>query len=287
MEANSFPPASSTITLEAFRAMFEAEPTLRSERGSITWQVNGERILVIGWGCAILMQIAHPLVAEGVAHHSVFSDSFRAKIGRFWRTLDRMLRLTFGSVDDVWKAAQRIDQIHARVYGEREDSATRYSARDIELLKWVHCTFVDSMLQTYSLFIRPLTDTELDDYVYKASIIGPLMGAPRGYFPESIDELRKYLQETLTSGKLKVDAQTFTLAKYVLDGVPIPLLQRGMKWYLRLSTAALLPHSLREAYGLRLSRTEEHIFHLTAALSRAAHPFIPTCLRRWKMAWKN
>jgi uncharacterized protein (DUF2236 family) len=195
-----------------------------------------------------------------------------------------MLRLTFGSVDEVWQAAQSIDLIHARVYGERE--AIRYSARDIELLKWVHCTFVDSMLRTYSLFIRPLSAGELDDYVYKACIVGPLMGAPRGYFPESMSELSAYLQQTLDSGVLTVDAQTFTLANYVLDGVPIPLLQRGMRWALRLSTAALLPVSLREAYGLRLSRTEERIFHLMAGVSRILHRVTPSRLRRWKMAWK-
>lgn len=283
-EQTPFPPPSSTISLEAFRLMFVSEPQLRSESGSITWRVNGERVLVIGWGCAILMQIAHPMVAEGVAHHSVFSNSFRAKIGRFWRTLDRMLRLTFGSVDEVWKAAQSIDHIHARVHGERE--ATRYSARDVELLKWVHATFIDSMLRTYSLFVRPLTPDELNDYVYKASIIGPLMGAPRGFFPETIDELQAYLRETLNKNILKVDAQTFTLANYVLDGVPIPLLQHGMRWYLRLSTAALLPVSLREQYGLRLSKTEEGIFYLTAFISRILHRFLPTPLRRWKMAWK-
>jgi uncharacterized protein (DUF2236 family) len=279
-----FPPPSSTISLEDFQAMFVNEPHLRSESGSITWRVNGERVLVIGWGCAILMQIAHPMVAEGVAHHSIFSNSFHAKIGRFWRTLDRMLRLTFGSVDEVWKAAQSIDHIHARVHGEREK--TRYSARDIELLKWVHCTFIDSMLRTYSLFVRPLTRDELEDYIYKASIIGPLMGAPRGFFPETLDELKTYLHETLDKNTLKVDAQTFTLSNYVLDGVPIPLLQRGMRWYLRLSTAALLPVSLREEYGLRLSKTEERIFYMTAFISRILHRLLPVPVRRWKMAWK-
>lgn len=40
---------------------------------SITWRVNAERIVLLGWARAILLQLAHPLVAQGVADHSSFS----------------------------------------------------------------------------------------------------------------------------------------------------------------------------------------------------------------------
>jgi uncharacterized protein (DUF2236 family) len=45
----------------------------------IVRRVNGERLVVLGWGRAILMQLAHPLVAAGVDAHSTFRATRRAR----------------------------------------------------------------------------------------------------------------------------------------------------------------------------------------------------------------
>jgi hypothetical protein len=120
--ASSWPPASTAIDFPAFQAMLDSDPTLRSGPGSITWQVNGELAIVAGWGYAVLMQVAHPMIAEGVARHSTFSHSPAAKLKRFMRTLEQMLRLTFGTPHEVWQAAQRIDRIHDYVHGQMDHS---------------------------------------------------------------------------------------------------------------------------------------------------------------------
>src|SRR5437667_9471751 len=40
--------------------------------GSVVWRVARERILLVGGPAALLLQLAHPLVAEAVAAHSGF-----------------------------------------------------------------------------------------------------------------------------------------------------------------------------------------------------------------------
>src|ERR687896_342409 len=40
--------------------------------GSVAWKINSEIVLLLGWSPAILAQLAHPLVAAGVADHSLF-----------------------------------------------------------------------------------------------------------------------------------------------------------------------------------------------------------------------
>jgi uncharacterized protein (DUF2236 family) len=270
--------------------MLAENPALFSGPGSITWQVNGEMASILGWQRAILMQFAHPMIAQGIAHHSTFSSSAKAKIQRFDRTLDQMLRLTFGTPREVWETARSIDRIHAHVHGDMPDHlqksayAAQYSARYPKLLKWVHATFVDSVLKAYSLYVRPLSEAERDDYVLKASIIGPLFGAPRGYFCESADQLDRYVEAMLSDGTLHVDDQARTLAKYVLDAVPIPLLQRGIAWSLQVPTAALLPPALKEAYGLKHSRIEAALLRSVSAMSRALHRILPARLHRWPLA---
>ena len=52
------------------------------------WRVNRENVLMLGAGCTLLLQLAHPLVAAGVAEHSTFRSSPAA----------RVLRLTAGDV---------------------------------------------------------------------------------------------------------------------------------------------------------------------------------------------
>ncbi|MCU0499032.1 MAG: DUF2236 domain-containing protein [Anaerolineae bacterium] len=276
----TFPPQSNTLDFASYQRLLAQHPDLISQTDSITRRINAERVLIVGWPRAILMQIAHPMVAQGVADHSEFSDSIRSKLGRFWRTLDQMLRLTFGTPEQIWKAAQSIDRIHARVYGEREQQ--RYAARDVALLKWVHCTFIDAMIETYGIFVRPLTDAEKEEYVYKASVIAPLLGAPHEVVPHTYADLQAYLQTMFADQTLIVDRQTQTLARYVLTGVPIPVLQPLIEWYLRVSTGLLLPESLRAAYGLEVGRFGRSMFMISAGISRIAHRILPNFVRHWR-----
>ncbi len=69
--------------------------------GSLTWRVNGEAVLLLGGGRALLLQVAHPGVAAGVAEFSNYrTDPWR----RLYRTLDTTLSIVFGD-DETSKAA--------------------------------------------------------------------------------------------------------------------------------------------------------------------------------------
>ena len=56
---------------------------------SASWRINGERAVVLGWPCAILMQFAHPLIAAGVAEHSSFRQSRLSPLVRLHGTIQR------------------------------------------------------------------------------------------------------------------------------------------------------------------------------------------------------
>lgn len=279
-----WPPASNAMDFAAFEQMIKANPALQGSPRSVTWRVNGEIIMVLGWGRAILMQIAHPKVAAGVGQHSHFSSSPAAKLQRFLNTLNRMLTLTYGSTQTAWQAAHAIDTIHDRVNGQ-DEGQQRYSARDPELLKWVHATFADSMFQTYEMFVGPLNRAEKDEYLKHASFVAPLLGAPLGYFPESQAELEAYMTEMLASGVLIAGPQAHQLADYVLEKLPVPLLGRALQWYARLLVGGMLPLSLRQAYGFKVGKREERILRATAwVYHHLLHPILPPVWRRWKVA---
>ncbi len=71
---------------------------------SVTWRVMAEPVLMLGAGRALLMQAAHPLVAEGAIEHSTYrSDPY----GRFERTVEWVTVVCFGTTAE---ARERVPQ---------------------------------------------------------------------------------------------------------------------------------------------------------------------------------
>src|SRR3989441_13346793 len=124
---------------------------------SVTQKIHSEMVLLLGWGRAILLQLAPPLVACAIADHSLYRAQ---RLRRLHRTLDAMLTLTFGTAQEVERASRAIDVAHHRVHGQLRERAgvfpagTDYSAEDPALLRWVHATLLDSFLRTYELYVR-------------------------------------------------------------------------------------------------------------------------------------
>lgn len=246
-------------------------------------------VTILGWGAAILMQFAHPLIAAGVAHHSSFRAAPREKARRLHQTLSAMLALTFGTPEQAAAAARRINAIHDRVHGEAEESAgpfprgAAYSAHDPELLRWVHCTLLDLMPRTYELFVGPLSDAEKDRYCLEASGVAPLFGMPDDFLPTSMAQLQAYMDAMLASGEIVVGETARMLARELLAPT-FPGIVRPVLWLNRLTTIGLLPPTIRAAYGFRWTARDERLLRSIGALSRGLLPRLPAALRRWPAA---
>ena len=217
-------------------------------------RINGERLTVLGWTRAILMQFAHPLVAAGVDAHSTFRDTPLAWTRRLHGTVQSMLALTFGSPEEHRQAAARIRAIHDRVNGclprpvGSYPADVRYSAHDPELLLWVHATLLDSIPLAYEAFVGPLTSADKDVYCAVASDAMGILGMPSSAAPHDGAELQSYLDGMLHSPRIVVSDQARALASRVLSpalgwlGGPIASLQRDF-------TIGTLPPAIREMYG--------------------------------------
>src|SRR5207253_7843209 len=132
---------------------------------SVTWRVMREPLLILGAGRALLMQAAHPLVAQGALDHSGFD---RDPYGRLERTVEWVSLVCFGTMAEAQRVTMQVNALHRRVIGRlpdanatnRLDARSRYSASDPDLLRWVHATFVDTMLLTHDAFVGGLDDWE-------------------------------------------------------------------------------------------------------------------------------
>ncbi|MCZ7571858.1 MAG: DUF2236 domain-containing protein [Ardenticatenaceae bacterium] len=261
---------------------------MRDDR-RISWKLHAERALLLGWGRAVLLQFAHPLVAAGVAEHTQFATARYGLQQRLRRTLDAMLVLTFGTPDEAVQVARRINAIHDSIHGQLPEAAgifpgrTLYSAHDPALLRWVHATLLDSFLVTYERFIGPLSDQERDRYCAESRMMEQLLGLPEGYLPDSRADLAGYVDHMMQSGVIHVTETARILARRILwPEVTVPL--RPLSALIRLSTVGLLPPAVRTAYGLQWTAGHETALVWVAGATRHALPVLPPSLRYWSRA---
>ena len=254
-------------------------------------RVNREAVVVLGWGRAILLQLAHPLVAAGVGAHSGFDAGVLAYARRMRSTIGAMLSLTFGTESEVRETAGRINAIHHRVHGRLDSTVgsypagTSYDATDPALLTWVHATLIDSQLRTYVLFVGPLARDEEDRYCAEAARIGPLLGVPASELPDTRDRLDRYLDLMQRRDRLAVGAGARRLAEALL-APPGRRWVAPALWLGRLTTLGLLPAPIRDAYGFPWRAKDARRLRSAAAVLRAARWVAPPVLREWPAARK-
>lgn len=267
-------------------AAADASRPFTRHSGSVAVKINSEVVLLLGWTRAILLQLAHPLVASGIADHSSFKT---ANIARLHHTLKAMIALTFGTPEEVKRAADNINDIHDRVHGKLRESAglfpagTEYSAHDSRLLAWVHATLLDSFLDTYELYVGPLTLEEKDRYCLEASSIEPLLGISTGHLPRSLAELNRYMDEMFESGELVVTETARVVARNVVS-LPVWWVIRPLLWLFNLPGIGSLPTAIRQAYGFRWVWWHQASLRFSALLLRTLLRFVPSIFRHWPEA---
>jgi len=252
----------------------------------VAQRVNRERIVLLSWGRAVLLQLAHPLVAAGVAEHSHFRDSTAAMLTRVSRTVGAMLAFTFGPPAAANRAARHILHIHRRVHGTlTEDvgpyrAGTFYTAEDPALLTWVHASLIDSVLLAYETLVAPLSPAERDLYCQASRVMEYWLQVPAGTFPGTWDELRRYLATMFISGHITVSATARALARHLL-WPPLPPLLQPAAALLRLVTLGWLPAPIRADYGFPTSAGEARRLRMMTTLIRMTLPLWPARLRFW------
>ena len=253
------------------------------------WRINAERLVVLGWTRAILLQFAHPLVAAGVHDHSGFRQSPVAAVLRLRHTVRAMLALTFGSDTDRDRTVAAIRNIHRRVNGTLVSATgpfaagTRYSAEDPALLLWVHLTLLESIVLVYELLVAPLTERERDAYCEASAPVAIALGAVDAEVPRTWQALRAALDRTIASGVIVVSPEATALARAVVRprGAAItgPIMRIN-----EVLAVGLLPDRFRQQYGFRWNRHRGRLFRAIVRGIRLVRRIVPDALALWRDA---
>jgi uncharacterized protein (DUF2236 family) len=245
--------------------------------GTPFWQVNREWLISLGGTRAVLLELAHPLIAAGVAGHSRYqADPF----GRLFGTLRTMTDLTFGDVASARRAARHFHASHRRVQGRLTaasgpfEAGTAYTADDPFLKLWVLATLIDSVLQVYERFVRPLAEVERASYYQDTQRLAEWLGLSPALMPATYADFTEYMRAMLASDLLTVGepARAIVAALY---GAPLFGALARRAGFVRLG---LLPARLREAYGFAWTPADEARLARLAAWSRRLRPWLPEFL---------
>ncbi len=231
-------------------------------------QVSGEAVLLLGGGRALLMQLAHPQVAAGVADHSGFEQD---PFGRLRRTLDATYTVVFGTEEEADLVARQLWAVHEHVTGPG------YRANDPELLMWVHATLVDTALRIHARFLRPLSGRDAARYYQDSIVVGEVLGVPRELQPPDLVAFQRYMRHMV--GTLSVSDTARQLADAVLHP-RLPFVAEPGMALARELTAGLLPRPLRQQFGLDWDRNRKAALLLASAASRTVLPRVPSLVRR-------
>jgi uncharacterized protein (DUF2236 family) len=159
---------------------------------SVTWRVHADPSFSVGGLRALLLQALHPVAMDGVARNS---DGFRdSPWPRLMRTAAYVDTLTFGTRREALRAVRRVRGIHRRLGGTEGTTGRDYRVDDPDLLLWVHCCEVDSLLTVARRAGLTLTDDDADRYVAEQVTAAVLVGAAEADVPRSVSELAAYFE---------------------------------------------------------------------------------------------
>jgi uncharacterized protein (DUF2236 family) len=228
--------------------------------------IQSESVLLLGGGRALLMQVAHPAIAMGVAAHSAYAEDRRR---RLLGTLRPMYAIAFGSGEQALHAARKINRLHEGVSGNG------YSAREPGLLAWVLATLIDTSLVTHERLVGCLSESHSQAFYSDMIRVGRLLGMPDRTLPGDIHSFRLYVDAMLASLAVTDTARDIAKRLFASNLTTWPLL-----WPVKLLTAGWLPAGLREQYALDWSPRRERALRAFEATTRSFVRLTPRRLRR-------
>lgn len=214
------------------------------------WQVNRHANGLLFGPAAVLLQIAHPRVAQGVADHSDFQND---ALGRLRRTLSSVNRIAFGTVEEAETMRKRMAHVHAQVQGETSAGMSgprHYSAFEPDLLLWVLATLIDASIQGYE-FVWGSLSAERREQLYRDFLyFGTYFGLKENECPSDYTEFTKYYAEMLAKDLLGSHPLCAEVAATVVNP-PHPLRDRMLGKLANFLPIETLPADIRERLGLQ------------------------------------
>jgi uncharacterized protein (DUF2236 family) len=247
---------------------------------SAFWEMNREQLLLLGGGRVLLMQIAHPMIAEAVYNHSYV---FKKPILRLHRTLSLTFAIVYATKPEADAAVAEIERAHRPAVGKladaigKHEAGAAYNPRNPRQALWVWATLVEGAIATYERLIAPVDAKVKEDFYAEGTTFAHLMGIRESYVPTSYAALTAYMDEAVESQEVHVSEKARAIAPFI-TAQSIPVVNM-LTYPLSRFTVGLLPAEIREQYGYNFRRWESRLLNGFCATSRATVSWLPEKMR--------
>ena len=243
---------------------------------SMTWKMYREPCILLGSSRALLLQIAHPAIADGVKNFSNFQTEMA---GRAHRTFTSMTRIWFGDKKTAINSAKRLYNIHSMIRGtavweiEDETIYKPYCAADSDLLFWVLATMIDTTLIVTEKIKGEIPQKEKNQFFEESKITAQLMGIPLEHYPKDLEAFYLRYNAIINDNTLLVGKSGAAISKAIFN-LPFPI-----RAFLKLIAAGFLPVHVSKQFGLKLSPFSKAIFKIVIEFSKLNYKLMPDFLR--------
>jgi uncharacterized protein (DUF2236 family) len=230
-----------------------------------------EGILLATGGVAVLLQMAHPGVAQGVDEYSNFA--YRPS-DRLRTTMTYMYCMAFGTTEERRTIIEMVHRAHVPVKGPG------FTANDPDLQLWVAATLYACGVHMYQLMFGTL-DAATDDKVYQEySVMATSLRVPAEKWPKNREAFWEYWDENVAT--LPIGPNAKNVCNDLLHNKRGPFWLRMNLPVVRIVTAEQLPPRLREEYGINVHHGR---YRFLLGLTKSVYPHLPSYIRQYPLRY--
>lgn len=230
--------------------------------------MSAEGIVLLGGGAAILLQIAHPSVAAGVARHSDFE---RNSLRRLEGTLDFVTAVVHGTHHDRSLVRARVNGAHSRVRGET------YDATDPEAQRWVAATLYFAARQAHARTFGPSDEDSSQSLLDCFEMIGTELQVSSRDWPATVEDFNLWWAAEIGTKHVGEDARAVFQQLRRPTGAP-PVLRLAIPMVMRISLA-MIPKQLRVAFYPEWTKIDRFLVELFWTVAVPIYRMIPRRVR--------
>lgn len=249
------------------------DPYLFSPQSEM-WRVNRACTGLVFGPAAVLLQVAHPRVAQGVADHSDFRND---AMGRLRRTLSTVNQIAFGTLVEAEQMRVHMAGVHGRVNGKASagmPGARGYSAFEPDLLLWVLATLIDASIKGYEWVWGPLEVARRQDLYRDFRMFGTYFGLSESEGPQDYAAFTDYFDAMLASELMGSHPLCAEVAAAVVRPQH-PLRDRLLGSLVDFLPVETVPGHIRERLGLHSTNWTRFRLKMLGTLAPLAFRILP------------
>lgn len=244
-----------------------------------------EAVVLAGAGAAILLQVSHPSVGAGVAHHSDFAADPLKRLRHTLQFVYAAVLPEAGAARE--RVAGWVGAAHGPVHGT-DATGRSYSAADPQAQLWVTATLYWAAEQARWRIWGEWPDAAAGGHggragseaeaVYRDyAVLGTLLGMPGDLWPEDRAAFARYWDAAV--GRLEVTDDARAICRDLFAAEAAPWWLRRVMPLVRFVSAGMLPVRIRHQLGLDWDGADSRREDALWGVLRAVYPRLPL---RWR-----